>query len=95
MDSVMLASFADELQKIAGSNMMQTMKPTVGGMGSNVIGKPLTNTGSGFGQSMSTIGGTPKPAKSTNYSMVNSTAPMAASDAGASAKMTPPPPVGT
>ena len=91
MDSVMLTSFANELQKIAAGNVMNTMKPVVGGMGSNVVGKPLPSPGLG----KASIGETPKPAKPTNYSMVHSTAPMAAFDAGSATKMTPPPPVRT
>lgn len=98
MDLVTMAAFADELCKIAAGNVVSPMKPVVGGMGSNVIGKPLTSTkatGIGAGKPSGVLGGTPKPAKPTNYSMVHSNAPTAAFDAGAGAKMVPPPPVKT
>ena len=84
----MLASFTDELQKIAEGNVMSAAKPAIGGMGSNVVGSPLPSTGIS-----KTPAAKPAPAKSTNYSMVHSTAPMAAYSAGAAAKMVPPPAV--
>jgi len=70
------------------------VKTGIGDMGSNVMGKPFTSSGIGASDSVKGLG-TPKPAKPTNYSMVHSNAPMAASDAGASSKMVPPPPVRT
>ena len=91
MNSVTMASFADELRKIAAGNVVNPMKPIVGGMGSNIIGKPLPSPGIGKGMSAAK----PQPAKSTNYSMVHSTPPMAAFSAGSSTKMAPPPPVKT
>lgn len=91
MDSVMLASFTDELQKIAEGNVVNLSKPVVGGMGSNIVGKPLPSPGIGKVE----LGGAPKPAKPTNYSMVHSNAPMAAFDTGSGSKSVPPPPVRT
>lgn len=94
MDSVMLASFQDELCKIAEGNVAAPVKTGIGDMGSNVVGKPLTS--SGIGKSDTSVNfGKPKPLKPTNYSMVHSNAPMAAFDAGAGSKMVPPPPVRT
>jgi len=96
MDMVMLASFADELQKIAEGNMANPAKSAVGDMGSNAVAKPLTSPGIGTSQTQTNLGAEkPKPIKPTNYSMVHSTAPMAAFNAGAGSKMVPPPPVGT
>jgi hypothetical protein len=91
METGMLASFADELYKIAAGNVIQPTVPAVGGMGANVVGKPLPTPGIGKGDSLPK----PKPAKPTNYTMVHSNAPMAAFDAGVSSKSVPPPPVGT
>lgn len=69
----MLASFTDELGKIAaGGNVADPTKAVVGGMGANVVGKPLPSPGIGTGSVSA------KPAKPTNYSMVHSNAPMAA-----------------
>lgn len=91
MNSVMLASFTEELQKIAGGNVAAPAMPTVGGMGGNAMGKPLPSTGMSKGMA----GTKPQPAQTTNYTMVNTTAPTAAYNAGAQSKMTPPPPVRT
>jgi hypothetical protein len=91
MDSVMMASFADELRKIAAGNVTDITKPVVGGMGSNIVGKPLPSPGIGKGMAAAK----PAPAKPQNYSMVHSNAPMAAFDAGAGSKSVPPPPVRT
>lgn len=93
-----MAAFTDELRKLAAGNVADPSKSVVGGLGSNVIGKPLTSTkttGIGAGKPPGVLGGVPKPAKPTNYSMVHSNAPTAAIDAGAGAKMVPPPPVKT
>jgi hypothetical protein len=87
MDERMLASFTDELQKIAEGNVMKFTKPAVGGMGGNVIGKPLPSSGIGKGNSLPK----PKPAQPTNYTMVHSNAPMAATGIGDAVKSTPPP----
>ena len=96
MDTVMLASFTDELQKIAEGNVASPMKPAIGGLGSNAMGKPLTSPGIGTSQTQTSLGAEkPKPIKPTNYSMVHSNAPMAAFNAGAGSKMVPPPPVRT
>jgi len=85
----MLLSFMDELEKVAEGNVLSTAKPDVGGMSSNVIGKPLPTPGIAAGNTQLT----PGPAKATNYTMVNATAPTAAQDAGASIKTVPPPSV--
>lgn len=96
MEIRVLASFMDELHKIAESvgpksNVANPTKPAVGGMGSNAVSKPLPSPGFSAGGSNPT----PKPAKPTNYTMVHSNAPMAAFDAGAPAKSVPPPLVRT
>lgn len=91
MESRMLASFADELQKIAEGNVAEPAKPLVGGLGSNVVGKPLPTPGIPKGTSQLS----PKPARPTNYTMVHSNAPMAAFEGGNSVKSIPPPPVET
>lgn len=87
----MLASFVDELKKIAEGNVAEPAKPTVGGFGGNIAAKPMPSPG--IGKSMSST--KPGPAKTTNYTMVHSTAPMAALGAGEGAKAMPPPPVRT
>jgi hypothetical protein len=91
MDARMLASFTDELMKLAAGNVISSDKPEVGGMGSNIVGKPLPSTGIAKGTSSAR----PKPAQTTNYTMVHSDAPLAAVDAGASTKSVPPPLVRT
>ena len=96
MDKVMLASFTDELQKIAEGNVAAAVKPSIGGMGSNAVARPLTSHGIGKSQTQTTRGNEkPKPIKPTNYSMVHSNAPTAALNAGSNFKMVPPPPVRT
>ena len=85
-----MASFIDELQKIAEGNVAEVAKPLVGGLGSNVMGKPLPTPGIGKGSATPL---SPKPAKPTNYSMVNSTPPMAAFDGSSALKSVPPPSV--
>ena len=94
METRMLASFHDELQKIAAggvagtaSNVVKATKPVVGGLGSNVVGKPLPTPGIAKGMSLPK----PKPAQPTNYTMVHSNAPNAAFDGGAALKSAPPP----
>lgn len=87
----MLASFTDELQKIAEGNAVQPPVAVAGGLGSNAVGKPLPTPGIAKGTSLSK----PKPAQPTNYTMVHSNAPMAAFDGGTSVKSVPPPPVET
>ena len=91
MESRMLAFFTDELQKIAEGNAVEPVKPLVGGLGSNVVGKPLPTSGLAKGNTSLT----PKPSRPTNYTMVHSNAPMAAFDGGAAVKSVPPPSVGT
>lgn len=92
----MLVSFHDELQKIAAggiagaaSNVVKATKSAIGGLGSNVVGKPLPTPGIAKGMSKA------KPAQPTNYTMVHSNAPNAAVDGGAGIKSVPPPLVGT
>lgn len=85
----MLASFTDELQKIAESNVVKATTPEVGGLGANAVGKPLPSPGIAKGSTL------PKAARPTNYSMVHSNAPMAAFDGGTSVKSVPPPLVET
>jgi len=87
MDAVMMASFVDELAKMAAGNFADPQKPVVGGMGGNVMAKPLPSPG--FGRKNLK----PGMAAPTNYSMVNTQTPMAAQDAGAGSKAVPPPPV--
>jgi hypothetical protein len=91
METRMLASFTDELQKIAEGNAAEPVKPLVGGLGANVVGKPLPTSGLAKGNTSLT----PKPARPTNYTMVHSNAPMAAFDGGSALKAVPPPPVET
>lgn len=91
MESRMLASFTDELQKIAEGNAAEPVKPLVGGLGSNVVGKPLPTSGLPKGN----VSLSAKPARPTNYTMVHSNAPMAAFDGGAAVKSVPPPLVET
>ena len=91
MDSTMVASFMDELQKIAEGNVAEPAKALVGGMGANVMAKPLSTPG--IGKATGAV--KPGPAKTTNYTMVNSIAPSAAWGAGTSTNMVPPPPVRT
>ena len=90
----MLVSFNDELQKIANGsvvqatgNVVKSTKPEVGGLGSNIVGKPLPTPGIGKGSASAT----PKPAQPTNYTRVHSNAPNAAFDGSAGIKSTPPP----
>lgn len=87
----MLASFQNELQKIAEGNAVQAPVAVTGGLGANAVGKPLPSPGIAKGTSQTT----PKPAQPTNYTMVHSTAPMAAFDGGTAIKSTPPPLVET
>lgn len=91
MDERMLASFTNELMKLSSGNVLKFTRPVVGGMGGNVVGKPLPSSGIGKGTSSPK----PKPAQPTNYTMVHSTAPMAADNVGASLKSVPPPLVET
>ena len=88
MDSVMVASFMDEMSKIA-VNFAAPAKPLVGGNGANTVAKPLPTPGFGPSSTMA------KPAKTTNYSIVNSTAPAAAGEPGGEMKSLEPPPVRT
>ena len=89
METWMLASFTDELQKIAEGNVLKAVKPDVGGMGANAVAKPLPSPGIAKGTSLSN----PKPARPTNYTMGHSTAPNAAVDASSGIKSVPPPQV--
>ena len=87
MDAVMIVSFIDELSKIAAGNFADPQKPAVGGMGGNIMAKPLPSPG--FGRKNLK----PGVAAPTNYSMMNTQPPMAAANAGAESKAVPPPPV--
>lgn len=90
MDSRMVASFMDELTKIAAGNYAAPSKPAIGGMGANAAAKPLPSPG--FGP----VSAIPKPAKPTNYSIVNPNPPMASvQNAGGEMKALDPPPVRT
>lgn len=88
MNSVVLASFIDELSKIAGANVASPFKMTAG---HNVM-TGLTTTKSGLPK---TPGLKAAPAKPTNYSIVHSEAPSAAYGSALSSKSVPPPPVRT
>ena len=90
MDLVVMEAFMDELSKIAAGNFAAPMKPAVGGLGGNIMGKPLPSPGFGPASTL------PKPAKPTNYSIVNPTAPAAAvQNAGGEMKSLDPPAVKT
>jgi hypothetical protein len=90
MNSVMVASFMDELTKIATGNFAAPIKPAVGGNGANTVAKPLPSPG--FGPTTAS----PKPAKPTNYSIVNPNPPTANIDnAGGEMKALEPPAVRT
>lgn len=91
MENWMLASFTDELRKIAEGNAAEPVKPLVGGLGANVVGKPLPTSGLPKGSTALTS----KPARPTNYTMVHSNAPAAAFDGGAAIKSVPPPLMGS
>ena len=89
MNSIMVASFMDELSKIA-VNFAAPNKPVVGGNGANIAARPLPSPG--FGPSSAIA----KPAKATNYSIVNSTPPVASvQNAGGEMKAVEPPTVRT
>jgi hypothetical protein len=90
MENGMLVSFIDELQKIAAGNVLKAVKPVVGGMGANIMAKPLPSPGLGKGTAAAL---TPKPAQPTNYTMVHSSTPTAAVDSGSAIKSGPPPQV--
>jgi hypothetical protein len=88
--SDMVEGFAGELRgivKLAQANFVVPTPRGVGGQGANVVANPLPSPGI-----KST--NTPK-VKSTNYSMVHATAPMAALNAASGSKSVPPPPVRT
>jgi len=90
MDPVSMRAFMDELTKIAAGNFASPMKPAVGGLGANAVAKPLPSPG--FGPTSAI----PKPAKPTNYSIMNPTAPAAAvQNAGGEMKSLDPPAVRT
>lgn len=90
-----LASFMDELQKIAAAtNVASVMTGSLGRAKSlqNVMAKPVFSKPNV--QSMR-FGSRDMTMKPTNYSIVNTEAPMAAYDAAAMSKSMPPPPVRT
>lgn len=90
-----LASFMDELQKIAAiSNVASTMSGSLGRVQSaqNAIAKPVFSKPNV--QTMR-FGSKDMTSKPTNYSIVNTEAPTAAYDAAATSKSVPPPPVRT
>jgi hypothetical protein len=81
MDDVMLASFADELTKIAANVALK-------GLSSSAIGKPASLT------QTTKVQGTLKPdTKTTNYTVVHNYQPKAALGTADGSKVVPPPPV--
>ena len=87
MDYEMLAAFTNELNKIAGANVMT---PSSISQGSNIMA-PSAFQKPGLAKPTSN-----PAAKPTNYSIVNTQAPTAAeTTAPASMKAVPPPPVRT
>lgn len=87
MESRVLASFLDELEKIAEGNVADPVKPAVSGA-SNIVAKPPSTPG--IPKAPAT--GKAQAAKPTNYSIVNSNAPMAVTTVAAG-KAVPPPPI--
>lgn len=85
MEPRALAAFLDELTKIAEGNVADPVKPAVSGL-SNIVAKPPSTPG------ISKATATPQAAKPTNYSIVNSNAPMAVTTMAAG-KAVPPPPI--
>jgi hypothetical protein len=80
MDTVMLASFFDELEKIAGNAALS-------GTG---IGKPAS-----LPDGFTATGQMKSPVKSTNYTVMHNAPRTAAPDTTAPSKAEPPPPVRT
>jgi len=87
MDSVMLASFMDELTKIAAN---KAIGPVTSNIAVSSPTKPATVT---TGQKPSTS--LKSEVKSTNYTVVNSQPPRAAQGTAAQSKAVTPPPVRT
>ena len=88
MDHTMLKAFVDEMAKVAANFAAPPSKKT--GMGNNVTVSSTSGAG------IPTPSLKSDPAKPTNYSIVNSVAPMAAQGtASAVSKAVPPPPVRT
>lgn len=86
MNHTMLASFMDELSKI--SSNMAAPPGMKSGMGANAMVASTPRVG--------VTSQTRNPeAKSTNYSIVHSEAPSAATGSSAATKLAPPPPVRT
>jgi hypothetical protein len=80
----MLAGFADEVEKIAGNVMSQSIST------SNAAMRPAArSTGPKVPKALKV------ETKPQNYSVVHSQQPMAAQDSAAQAKSVPPPPVRT
>lgn len=81
----MLASFVDELMKIAASNQVTSSSLPA-------LGKPAP-VPSGINVAKSISSSSKSPTKPTNYSVVHNTEPMAATGTADAAKSVPPPPV--
>lgn len=77
----MLASFLDELTKIAEANAV-----------TSALGKPASLT-SGVSVTKTISSATKSPTKPTNYSVVHNTNPVAATGTADAAKSVQPPPV--
>lgn len=82
MDQVMLASFFDELTKIATANVAV----------SAALGKPAPVT-EGMSVTKSIASASKSPTKPTNYTVVHNKTPVAATGTADSSKAVPPPPV--
>jgi hypothetical protein len=87
MESRVLISFLDELEKIAEGNVADPVKPAISGA-SNIVAKAPSTPG--IPKAPTT--GKAQLAKPTNYSIVNSNAPMAVTTVAAG-KAVPPPPI--
>ena len=84
MDETMLASFYDELEKMAESNAAVSSSPAVGEPASVSSGIDVTKAIKSSSKS---------PVKPTNYSVVHNQSAQAAVGTANAAKAVPPPPV--
>lgn len=84
MNETVLASFLDELEKIATTNVVTSK--------GSALGKPApVSTGPNVAKQ---IGAASKsPVKPTNYTVVHNQSPVAATETAAGIKAAPPPPV--
>lgn len=87
MNDVMLASFFDELMKIATANV-------VAAAGASALGKPAPTT-KGVNVVKSIASASKSPTKPTNYTVVHNQTPVAATGTADPSKAVPPPPVRT